>query len=119
MTPDDLRRIADGLATTGDGRDAECQWLYDAAKAWEGDMAALKALHDDIAEYARLNNIGGFDNHAMVNARAAIDARTPPVDVDRFSTRDTWRERRAAKQATCRHQYSDLGYCIDCGRRVI
>lgn len=35
-------------------------------------LAALKGLHDDIAEYARINNLGGFDNHWMLAARAAI-----------------------------------------------
>lgn len=33
---------------------------------------ALKGLHDDIAEYARINNLGGFDNHWMKAARAAL-----------------------------------------------
>lgn len=33
---------------------------------------ALKALHDDIAEYAKINNLGGFDNHCMKQARAVI-----------------------------------------------
>jgi hypothetical protein len=32
----------------------------------------LEELHDDIAEYARINHLGGFDNHAMKRARAAI-----------------------------------------------
>lgn len=35
-------------------------------------LAALKLLHDNIAEYARINNLGGFDNHDMRMARAAI-----------------------------------------------
>lgn len=35
-------------------------------------LAALKMLHDDVADYARVNNLGGFDNHAMKAARAAI-----------------------------------------------
>jgi len=35
-------------------------------------LAALRMLHDDVAEYARLNNLGGFDNHAMAAARAAL-----------------------------------------------
>lgn len=35
-------------------------------------LEALKGLHDDLAEYQRINNIGGYDNHWMVAARAAI-----------------------------------------------
>lgn len=34
--------------------------------------AALELLHDNIAEYARINNLGGFDNHDMKMARAAL-----------------------------------------------
>lgn len=33
---------------------------------------ALKALHDDIADYARVNKLGGFDNHCMKQARSAL-----------------------------------------------
>ena len=33
---------------------------------------ALKMLHDDIADYARINHLGGFQNHAMKAARAAL-----------------------------------------------
>ena len=39
-------------------------------------LQALQLLHDDIAEYARINNLGGFDNHAMKLARAAIAKAT-------------------------------------------
>jgi hypothetical protein len=35
-------------------------------------LEALKQLHDNIAEYARINNLGGFDNQDMKMARAAI-----------------------------------------------
>ena len=35
-------------------------------------LEALKLLHANIAEYARINNLGGFDNHDMKMARAAI-----------------------------------------------
>lgn len=35
-------------------------------------LAALQMLHDNIAEYARINNLGGFDNQDMRDARAAI-----------------------------------------------
>jgi hypothetical protein len=33
---------------------------------------ALQQLHDNIAEYARINNLGGFDNQDMREARAAL-----------------------------------------------
>jgi hypothetical protein len=39
-------------------------------------LEALQALHNDIAEYARINNLGGFDNHCMRQARAAIQKAT-------------------------------------------
>lgn len=35
-------------------------------------LEALRLLHDNIAEYARINNLGGFDNQDMKLARAAI-----------------------------------------------
>jgi hypothetical protein len=35
-------------------------------------VEALQMLHDDIADYARINNLGGFQNHAMKLARAAL-----------------------------------------------
>jgi hypothetical protein len=39
-------------------------------------LQALQLLQDDIAEYARINNLGGFDNHVMKLARAAIAKAT-------------------------------------------
>lgn len=33
---------------------------------------ALAMLHDDVADYARINNLGGYGNHAMKAARAAL-----------------------------------------------
>lgn len=35
-------------------------------------LEALEALHDEIDEYQRINNLGGHDNHVMKQARAAI-----------------------------------------------
>lgn len=35
-------------------------------------LAALELLHDNLAEYQRINHIGGYDNHDMKMARAAI-----------------------------------------------
>jgi len=33
---------------------------------------ALQLLHDKLAEYQRINKIGGYDNHDMRQARAAL-----------------------------------------------
>jgi hypothetical protein len=35
-------------------------------------LAALRLLHDNLAEYQRINNIGGYENQDMQQARAAI-----------------------------------------------
>jgi hypothetical protein len=35
-------------------------------------VAALQGLHDDNADYLRLNNLGGYDNHWMQTARATL-----------------------------------------------
>lgn len=37
-------------------------------------LEALKMLHNNLAEYQRINNLGGSDNHDMKIARAAIAA---------------------------------------------
>ena len=34
---------------------------------------ALQGLHDDVAEYQRINHLGGYDNHWMKIARAALE----------------------------------------------
>jgi hypothetical protein len=39
----------------------------------EALRAALRMLHDDVAEYQRINHLGGYDNHVMRVARAALD----------------------------------------------
>lgn len=41
-------------------------------------LEALQGLHDDIAEYQRINHIGGYENHSMRIARAAIEKATKP-----------------------------------------
>ena len=38
---------------------------------------ALKGLHDDNADYLRLNNLGGYDNHWMLAARKALGIAAP------------------------------------------
>ena len=35
-------------------------------------LEALELLHNNFAEYQRINNMGGYDNHDMRMARAAI-----------------------------------------------
>lgn len=58
-------------------------------------LRCLQQLHDDIAEYARINNLGGYDNHVMRQARSAIalahgeaqtasDDRSVPTSNQRF-----------------------------------
>lgn len=51
---------------------ANAEFIVRACNSHDELLAALKGLHDDIAEYARINNLGGFDNHWMKAARAAI-----------------------------------------------
>ena len=36
-------------------------------------VLALQLLHDDTAEYCKINNLGGYDNQVMVNARKVLD----------------------------------------------
>jgi len=36
-------------------------------------ILAAQMLHDECAEYGRINNIGGYDNRAMARVRAAIN----------------------------------------------
>ena len=35
---------------------------------------ALQLLHDNLAEYQRINNIDGYDNQDMVQARSALSS---------------------------------------------
>ena len=62
--------------------EAECEQLKltaerDALQAQVAGLTeALQGLHDDVADYARINNLGGFDNHWMKAARAALSSKT-------------------------------------------
>lgn len=40
---------------------------------------ALKLLHDNLAEYQTLNNLGGYDNHDMRQARIALSRMDEPL----------------------------------------
>ena len=64
------------LERTKTRRGQKAVYLCDAAPEL---LEALKQLHDHIAEYARINNLGGFDNHCMRQARAAIAHATGKV----------------------------------------
>lgn len=43
---------------------------------------ALRGLHDDVAEYQQINNLGGYDNHWMITARAALAPDAAPGAVE-------------------------------------
>lgn len=58
--------IAGELADTKDERDAAMAKVVVLRDA-------LRMLRDDIAEYATINHLGGFDNHAMKSARNALE----------------------------------------------
>jgi hypothetical protein len=36
-------------------------------------LRTLRGLHDDVAEYARINNLGGFGNHWLTAARVVLE----------------------------------------------
>lgn len=36
-------------------------------------ICAAQMLHDECAEYGRINNLGGYDNRSMMRIRAAIN----------------------------------------------
>lgn len=40
---------------------------------------ALKLLHDDCIDYSRINNLGGENNHVLVNARLALRRKLPAL----------------------------------------
>ena len=54
--------------------------LQDFARTLERENAALRSalqgLHDDNADYLMLNKLGGYDNHWMKAARAALGGKT-------------------------------------------
>ena len=59
-------------------RIAQLERERDEARAEvEGLRSALRGLHDDIVEYQRINHLGGYDNHWMLAARAALAAAEP------------------------------------------
>ena len=62
--------------------------------------AALEMLHDDVAEYQRINKLGGYDNHVMRVARAALlptrpDAKPAEFDAQASELRRTLDAERA------------------------
>ena len=76
VDPESPTWVEDGngccLAKTGYGDDEGDRANARLIAAAPDMLAALRALHDNIAEYAKINNLGGFDNHDMRQARAAI-----------------------------------------------
>jgi hypothetical protein len=52
--------------------EANAELIVRAVNAHDALLNALRLLHDNLAEYQRLNNLGGYDNHDMVAARDAI-----------------------------------------------
>ena len=55
--------------------------VADFARRLERENAALREalqlLHDNLAEYQRLNHLGGYDNQDMQQARAALARKQP------------------------------------------
>ena len=87
---------ADQFGVNAPGRDHHSSWFKliehpDARliAAAPDLLEALKMLHDDIAEYAKINNLGGFDNQVVRLARTAIakaigpDERTTDMTMGR------------------------------------
>ena len=82
---DGARAIANDRDAMVDHRDRALTAIYqrvdvitqerDEARAEvERLRSALRGLHDDIVEYQRINHLGGYDNHWMLAARAALAA---------------------------------------------
>ena len=80
---DGARAIANDRDAMVDHRDRALTAMYqrvdvitqerDKARAEvERLRSALRGLHDDIVEYQRINHLGGYDNHWMLAARAAL-----------------------------------------------
>ena len=76
------------IAVMADGKTAHGDVAYMHHALWGDDEAlanarliaaapdlkdALQMLYDEIADYIKLNNLGGMDNQSMKFARAALD----------------------------------------------
>jgi len=80
---DDVVGAKDQLIASFDGEpfereQANAAFIVRAANAHDALIAALQSLHDNIAEYARINNLAGFDNQDMQQARAALKLAGAP-----------------------------------------
>lgn len=65
-------RHAGGLPY-GEERDANAAFIIRACNSHYALIAALSQLHDNLAEYQRINNLGGYDNQDMRQARDALE----------------------------------------------
>ena len=85
---DEARAIANDRDAMVDHRDRALTAMYqrvdvitqerdEAIAEVERLRSALRGLHDDIVEYQRINHLGGYDNHWMLAARAALAAAEP------------------------------------------
>ena len=85
---DEARAIANDRDAMVDHRDRALTAMYqrvdvitqerdEAIAEVERLRSALRGLHDDIVEYQRINHLGGYDNHWMLAARAALAATEP------------------------------------------
>lgn len=52
--------------------EANADFIVKCVNSHEALVAALRQLHDNNAEYGRINNLGGYDNQDMKQARAAL-----------------------------------------------
>lgn len=59
-------------------QEANAAFIVRAVNAHDALVAALKGLHDINAEYGRINNLGGYDNQDMKQARAALKLAGAP-----------------------------------------
>jgi hypothetical protein len=51
----------------------DAAFIVSAVNTHDALVAALQSLHDNLAEYQRINNLGGYDNQDMQQARAALE----------------------------------------------
>ena len=76
MSDDDIHEMMD-RARFAEIREQRLRIEVDRLKAENERLTfALQGLHDDMADYSRLNHLGAENNHWMVIARAALAAKS-------------------------------------------